>query len=147
MLRKISLKFNHIYKKAKKTGFKKVFPLIYSFILLLGIIFTFLYAFIPSFVTCSSIFGNHFCTPTGLFIALFASIPGYIISGNILYFLGEITWALSFLIIIATSFVFYYIAGLLVDNYQNKKLSPEYISKVIIIVCFVILFILFVSLF
>ncbi len=133
-------------KRFKGVGFRKILPLIYLLLLLLGLVLTIIYAFVHSFVICSSLFGTNFCTPTGIYIALLASIPGYIISGNILYYIGEIPWLISFIVVIITSLVFYYLVGLIIDKYKSKSPSFENISKIIIIIFFCLLFLFFISL-
>jgi predicted PurR-regulated permease PerM len=130
----------------KKLGFKKSLPLIYLLLLFLGVILTFIYAFIPTFVSCSFLFGSYFCTPTGIFIALFASLPGYILSGNLLSFIKDLPWSVSFAVIILTSVVFYYLLGLFLDKFKSKSLNTESMSKIIIFVFFFILLIFFISL-
>lgn len=139
-------KISKLKKIIKKRGYKKVFPVIYFLVLLTGIILTFVYAFIPSFVICSSIFGNQFCTPTGIYIILFVSLPGYIISGNLLAFISDIPWALSFAVVMITSFLFYYLLGLLIDKYRGKAMDAENISKLIIVIFFFILLLFLISL-
>jgi hypothetical protein len=134
------------HKRLKEMGFKKVLPLFYILLLFIGAILTFVYAFIPSFVACSSIFGSYFCTPMGIFIALIVSLPGYIISGNALIFMGDLPWGISFLVVIATSVLFYYFLGLAIDGLRGKPMNAENLSKIFIIVIFSILFIFFVSL-
>lgn len=143
---KFKKRIKYIPKFINRMVFKKAFPTIYFLLLLLGIVLTFIYAFIPSFVTCSSIFGRHFCTPTGIFIALFFSLPGYIISGNIISFIENLPWGISFAIVIATSSVFYYLLGLAIDKFRGKPLNAENISKIFIIISFSILFLFFISL-
>lgn len=143
---KIFLKVKELIKIISKLKFKRSLLLLYFFILFSGLILTFIYAFIPSFVTCSSLFGNNFCTPTGIFIALLASLPGYIISGNILFFTKDLPWGLSFVIVIAASALFYFILGMLIDSIRVKSLNTEKVSKLLITIAFLILFLLFVSL-
>lgn len=139
-------KISTTLKILKKSGFKKILPLIYFIFLLLGLVLTFIYAFVHSLVICSSIFGTEFCTPTGIFLILCASLPGYLISGNMLSFISELPWAVSFAVVILASFVFYYLLGLLIDKLKEKKLDPEYTSKIIIVVVFFILLFLVVGL-
>lgn len=133
-------------KELKKSGFKKIVPLIYLITLVIGIVLTFIYTFIHSFVTCSSLFGTDFCTPTGIFVVLFASLPGYIISGNLLSFIKDIPSSVSFAVVILTSIVFYFLLGLLIDKFRSRKMSAENTSKFIVVVIFSILFFLLVSL-
>ncbi len=133
-------------KKFKKLGFKKLLPLSYFFLLLVGVLLTLVYSFVHSLVFCSSIFGTQFCTPVGIFVVLCASLPGYLISGNILTFIGELPWALSFAIVILTSVIFYYLLGLFIDQLKSRKLNAENVSKVIVLIFFAMLLFLAISL-
>lgn len=139
--------FSEGVNKLKELGLKKTLPLIYVFILFFGIILTIAYAYIHSLVVCSSIFGTEFCTPTGIFIALTASLPGYIIAGNVLLFTKSLHWVLSLAIVIITSLVFYYFFGLLIDKIRLKNIHAEILTKVIVVVFFLLLLFLAVILY
>jgi len=139
--------FSKIKKKINIIGYRKTLPLIYLFILILGAVLTFVYAFVHSLVVCSSVFGTDFCTPTGIFIALIASLPGYVIAGNVLSFVGEVHWFLSFVIVIMTSFTFYYLLGYLIDKIKIRKFYAENLSKIIVIIFFSVLLILAIILY
>ncbi len=124
----------------KKSNFRKVLPLFYFLFLVLGGILTLVYAFIPEFTACSSIFGEKFCTPYGIFLMLVVSLPGYLIAGNILFFIKELHWGVSLIIVAATSALFYYLLGFGLDKLKSKALNAENVSKILIIMFFVILF-------
>lgn len=143
---KCPARYKKLKTRAKKCGFKKLLPIAYFAFLMLGVLLTFLYSFIHSLTTCSSLFGTDFCTPTGIFIALLASLPGYMISGNLLEFIGELPWGLSFAIVMGTSFVFYYLLGMFIDNFRAKKMDSENLSRILIIAFFAILLILLIGL-
>jgi len=130
-----------------KRNFRKVLPLIYFFVLAIGGILTLVYAFVPKFTACSSLFGEEFCTPFGIMLMLAASLPGYIIAGNLLFFIiKDLHWAWSLMIVIVASTLIYYLIGLGLDKVKSRPMNPENISKVSIVVFFVILLLLVVVL-
>lgn len=130
----------------KNKGLKKTLPLIYLFLILLGFVLTIVYAFVPSFVACSSMFGRQFCTPIGIFVALIVSLPGYIIAGNVLSFIEDLHWAVSLAVVFVTSALFYYLLGLFIDNLKGKSLNPENLSKIFVTLFFAILLLLVIAL-
>src|SRR3972149_2461037 len=95
--------------------FKKLLPVLYIICLILGILLTLVYAFVPKFVVCSALFGQQFCTPAGIFLALLVSLPGYLFAGNLLPFIKELPWLASFIVIIVFSGIFYHFIGLFLD--------------------------------
>ena len=123
-------------KKFVKKDFRVLFIQIYAIILLIAFILTLLFAAFPSLIVCSNFFGEEFCTPTGLYLGLLASLPGYVVAGNILSSFNEIPAGLSFIIVIATSGLFYFLLGLLIDKARFKKFKK---SEIIIIAAFVTL--------
>lgn len=125
-----------------KRNLRKVLPLSYSLILVIGGILTLVYAFVPGFVTCTSIFGERFCTPTGIFLMLIVSLPGYLIAGNVLFFIDVLPSALSLLIVALTSFIFYFLLGLSLEKFSSSKLTAEKMSKIFVVGFFVVLVIL-----
>lgn len=141
-----SIKLKNIVKKVKKAPFNKLLPGAYFTLIFFGILLTLAYSFLHSLVICSKIFGTDFCTPTGIFIALIISLPGYLISGNLMAFAGELPWGLSLAVVIGTSIAFYYLLGLFIDNFKAKKMDSENIAKYIIIAFFAILLILVIGL-
>ncbi len=130
-------------KGFRKKTFRKIFPLIYLYILIIGLILTFIYSFVHSLVICSAIFGEKFCTPAGVFIILLASLPGYIIAGNIFSFLSKLPWVVSFPIIILISFIFYFVFGIFIEKVKGKKLNSENLSKIIIVFGFLLFLLLY----
>jgi len=123
-------------KKFFKKDFRILFIQIYLIVLLIAFILALLFAAFPSLIICSSFFGEEFCTPTGLYLGLLASLPGYVVAGNLLSSFNEIPAVLSFIIVIATSGLFYFLLGLLIDKAKNKKFKK---SEIIIIAAFVTL--------
>jgi hypothetical protein len=115
---------------------------IYIIVLLVGFILTLLFAAFPSLIVCNNIFGEEFCTPTGLYLGLLASLPGYVIAGNLLASFNQLPTALSFIIVISTSGIFYFLLGFLIDKARKKKFTKELLiilSSFIILIISVIL--------
>ena len=129
----------NIMSRVKGKPFFKIIPSLYFIGLGVGLVFTLIYAFIPNFVTCSSLFGQKICTPTGIFLALIMSLPGYIIAGNLIAFFPEPPWILSLIIVIAVSAAFYYIVGWLIDKIVKRKLSFKYFVYYLIVIILVFL--------
>ncbi len=133
-------------KKRIPKEFKKLFLLIYFLILVLGVILTLAYAFFHNLTVCSSLFGENFCTPMGLFLILLASLPGYIIAGNILKFLPDLPWVISLMLVIAVSCAFYFLVGSFIDGLRKKKITIPEVNKIIIILSLFLLLLLLMSL-
>ena len=126
--------------------YKKRFLYGYILLLILGVFLTLVYAFVPSFTTCSALFGTMFCTPTGIFIALFASLPGYLLAGNALSFLPDVPWIVSLISVIIVSGIFYYMVGKFLDRQKGKKFTTESFVRSVIILTLVILVLLLLAL-
>ena len=131
----INNKLRNFFKK----DFKFLLPQLYILILIFGLILTLLYAVFPSLAICSSLFGDNFCTPAGIFIGLTASLPGYLIAGNLLSFFNSLPTGVSFLIVLLTSVLVYYFIGKLIDRARKKSISK---TVAIIIASIIILLIL-----
>lgn len=106
---------------------KKLLPIFYISGLILGLVLTLLYTIYPSLVVCSSLFGEDFCTPAGLFLGGILSLPGYLIVGNVLQFLPAQPIALSLIFVLVITAVTYYLLGLLIDKLKMAKRS--WVSK------------------
>ena len=128
-----------IFTKLFPREFKRLLPVVYIYLLILGLILTLVYAFVPEFVICSGIFGQQFCTPAGIFTALFASLPGYLFAGNFLTFISALPWFISFIVIIVVSGIFYYLIGYIIDAQRGQKFTSEKLVKTIIILAFILL--------
>lgn len=126
--------------------FKKLFLFAYIFVLLTSIILTLVYAFVPTFTTCSSLFGEKFCTPTGIFLALFASLPGYLLAGNALSFLPDVPWIISLVAVVIVSGIFYYLLGFVIDKQRGKKFTSDSFVKSVIILSLVVFILLLLTL-
>lgn len=138
-LEKLVLWLRRFFKK----DFRILFPRIYFSVIIFGFILTLLYAAIPSLIICSSFFGEEFCTPAGIYLGLMASLPGYVVAGNLLSSFNELPSVLSFLAVIATSGIFYYFLGVLIDKARKKKFTK---TGLIIISTFVALLIFLILL-
>lgn len=123
-------------KFAGRFGFTRILPLFYFFVLILSLLLTGLYVIFPGLTLCSSIFGETICTPAGVLIALIASLPGYLIVGNILSADSTVPVVLSFTLVIVVSILFYYLAGKLLDKLKKGKLTTEEIIKLLVFISF-----------
>lgn len=121
-------------------------PLLYILVLILGFNIALFAGSSDLLTTCSGFLGEEVCTPTGIFIALVASIPGYIIAGNIFPDQLGLPWILSLIIIVVVSGLFYYLLGFGVDRLRKEKPTTEVVSKATIIGVFTVLIILLLSL-
>src|SRR3989344_7328338 len=126
--------------------FKKLFLYFYIFGIVSGLLLLFLYGFFHSMVFCSSLLGEKVCTPTGIFVIIVLSLPGYLIAGNILAFITELPWVISLLVVVVTSGSFYFLFGVVIDRARGKKLTAKELNKIIIITSFLILLLLLFSL-
>lgn len=131
----LTAKFKSI-KKFFKKDFRVLFPQLYIIGILVGFVLTLLFAVFPQLVMCSQIFGDQLCTPTGIFVGLFVSLPGYLIAGNLFSILPALSVGVSFVIVIITSIAFYYLLGLLLDKIRQKSTSK---SSLFIVASFIVL--------
>src|SRR3989344_6613925 len=129
--KKLSIIFARLKKPFKKDP-RKLLPGIYFIFLFAAFVLTLLFAAFPSLITCSSIFGTEFCVPTGIYLGLFVSLPGYIILGNIFTRISKLPTLLSFLLIIGVSALFYYFCCLFLDSYRKGN-SEKRIKLIIIL--------------
>lgn len=149
MKTKLNSKIKRVVARFKKSSSKelsKIFLIIYLFSLFAGLVLTLSNTFIHSLVTCFSLFGTRFCTPTGIFIILFVNLPGYFVIGNILSFFPKIPWIISFILIAFFSGSFYFLLGILIDKVRKNKFTTGSFTKLLIYSLFVILIIIFISL-
>lgn len=134
-------------RKFFSNDFKKLLPQLYLGIIILGLVLTLLFTIFPSLQVCSSIFGDDFCTPTGLFIGMIASIPGYLIVGNVLGLFQEIPLFISLILVVLVSFVIYFAFGLLLDKAfkGNASKSTKSIVAVFIMLALAAVFLYVLS--
>ena len=119
---------------------------VYVSILVIGAILTFAYAFFHNLTFCSSLFGENFCTPLGIFLVLTVSLPGYLIAGNILKFIPDLPWAVSLIVVVVTSGVFYFLLGTFIDRLKSKKITTAEVNKIIIFASLGLLILFLISL-
>ena len=119
---------------------------LYIFGLGVGIILYLAYAFGPFLVTCSTLSKTDFCTPTGIFIMLAFSFPGYLAVGEIFNNFPRIPWGISFLIVILASAYIYYLVGLLVYKIKVREIKSYIKTPNFIISILIFLIILFFNL-
>jgi len=137
--------FSRIKKRIPKQ-LSRLMLFVYVSVLVIGIILTIAYVFFHDLTVCSSLFGESFCTPLGIFIALTASLPGYIIVGNILKFFPELPWVVSLVIVTVVSGAFYFFLGTFIDRLKTKKITVAEANKIIIVVALFLLFLFLISL-
>src|SRR3989344_1625975 len=94
--------------------FRVFLPSFYGIVLLIGGLLTGLFVYIPSLYRCGVLMGLEFCTPIGTYIVMISSFPGYFIGGNLLKFFPDANLVISALVVVAVSFLFYWIVGVLV---------------------------------
>lgn len=135
--------FKNLLSKIKKF-FKRDLRIVFSRLYLIGLVVSFimvlLFATFPLLAICNDSLGFELCVPTGVFTGLIISIPGYLIAGNILARFENIHWLVSFFSVMATSYVFYYYFGLVIDKF--KKADSKGKVKVIVVSIFVVLLVL-----
>ena len=131
-------------KKFFKKDFRILLPQLYAGGIILGFVLTLLYATFPQLSYCSELFGDQFCTPVGIYLGLFISLPGYLIAGNLLSQLPVLSGSVSFLIVIVTSGICYFLLGLLIDKLKKKSTSK---TSVFVIAVFIILLLILLLLY
>jgi len=113
--------FRNIKKSEGRKDFEKLLPVIYAKTLVLGFALTGLtFTFFPKFVLCLTLFGNT-CDPVGNYFVAIASLPGYLVASILLFYFTNISSQLLIIIIVLVSFVFYFLAGLLIDRLKVRK--------------------------
>ena len=121
ILKKVVSFLASLRSKFSDKEYKKLLPKLYVFGLVLGLILSLLYTIYPSLVYCTSFFGDDFCTPVGLFLAIMLSLPGYLIVGNILPFLPTIPIVVSVISVLVLAGAIYYFIGLFIDKLKKVK--------------------------
>lgn len=139
---------NKYFKKFRlffKKDFRILLPKLYIVGLVIGFILTLLYAAFPQLVICNQLFGKEFCTPVGIYLGLFVSLPGYLIAGNVLPATQSLPSLISFIIVVVTSIFFYFIIGLLIDKYRKPTTSRIYLFILTVFVILLILLLLLLA--
>lgn len=120
-LKEIVIPLVRLKKNIRSGSLKILLPALYIIVLLMSLLISILYIFIPSLQICPVIFAQKVCAPVGIYIALFASLPGYILVGNILNFLVGVSWGISLAIVILVTVGFYFLVGLFLENYKKRN--------------------------
>jgi hypothetical protein len=106
-----------------RVGFGPMFLMVYLFILLIAV-FLLALSFIPFLVVCSHGGFLDICIPIGFVVAMFASFPGYLLSGFLNFSLIPNTF-FNYLAIFITSYVVYFVFGSLIDIFVFKKVREN----------------------
>jgi len=125
---------------------KVVLSLTYIFALVFGLVLSGFYPFVPRLTVCSNLFGEQFCTPTGFFIIMTASLPGYLIAGNILKFFPAVNTLLSSLLVFLVSFYFYRFFGIFIESMRDKERTRIQKIRLLILLFFLLLVFVVISL-
>ena len=135
------------FKKFFKKDFKLLLPQLYVVILVVGVVLLLLFTIFPSLQVCSNIFGDKFCTPAGLFLVMLASIPGYIIVGNLVTALPNVAIPIIFslLLVVVVSLAIYFGLGYLIDLSKGRIKSKAVMWTLIIFAIVLIALILLVT--
>lgn len=127
-------------KKFRVKKYGKFLPLLYISILVLGSAITGLFIYFPTLYKCGVVLGLEMCQPTGTYIMMTASAPGYLIGGNLLKLHPTVTLAGSILVVFVTSLLFYYAIGWVIDKWRKHELEPiKTILVTAIILCLFLL--------
>lgn len=141
ILRKIDF-VKKIAKRIKIKSFKKLLVLLYLIVMFIGLILSGLFIFIPKLYSCGKLMGLDYCTPTGVLTMMGASIPGYLIGGNLIKFLPKITMVESILLVFVVSLIFYYFTGWVIDKARKHELEP--VKTIVISSLIILLFLILV---
>lgn len=130
---------NSTFRVIEWRTWKVLLPTIYIGGLAIGFILTLLFAAFPQLVTCSSLLGEEFCAPTGLFLFVLLSLPGYLIMGNIANFVPQLPMSITLFFTVGLSGFIYFFLGLAIDSVIKKKLTTRLATIYIIIASIIVL--------
>lgn len=133
------LKIKRLKWLIQNLGFKKILLFSYILGLIVGIVLAFLGVFFPFLQTCFTLFGESFCTSTGVFLILLTTLPGYLFIGKLFYGLSQVPWLISFIAVIVFSGFFYFLIGFFIDKIRMNKATTEVVTKYIIYISFIFL--------
>jgi hypothetical protein len=125
---------------------RRVIPFLYLVLILLGVVLSIIGSLSGTLEVCLKMFGNEICAPLGVYIILIASIPGYLIVGNLLPFLSEIQWFYSMILVVIISFIFYFLSGYSIDKFRRAKNFRKK-TEIFVIASFIILLLIFIALY
>lgn len=128
-------KVTDLIQKVKKLGnlirLPWFLPRLYLKILAVGLILVGLnFSYVQNLTYCSNLFEANFCSPIGIYLIAFASIPGYLIVNAILPQIAAENDSLYSLIVFVTSLLVYSLLGYLFSkrkHIQNKSTGFVYL--------------------
>lgn len=123
---------NLFQRGLKNREYKVLMPLTYLACLVVGTIVSLLYFKFPNLVLCLPVLGQPVCAPTGIYIGLLVSLPGYVLASKVFALLPEIHWILSFIVVVALSFGSYFLLGKFIDRYKPNS-SESKVSALVLI--------------
>jgi len=139
---RIELK-NNQEKSGSKQYFRKILPLVYLKVILLGFALTGIQVtFVPKLVACSAIFGQYACDPLGSYVVALSSLPGYLIVGKIMSSWPKLPAYAFFVVLISFSTLCYFFIGFLMDKRNFKNFSQKDLTTFIILAALTILLLL-----
>lgn len=130
-------------KWASKPYFRKILPVVYLKVVLLGFALTGVQVtFIPKLVACSAIFGQYACDPLGSYVVALSSLPGYLIVGKVMSTWPKLPAYAFFVVLISFSTAFYFFIGFLLDKKNFTTFSQKDLATFIILGALTILLLL-----
>lgn len=128
---------------------KFIAPITYVLILVLGLFLMEIAKIIPGFKLqgCVNLGGQDVCTLFGVYIATVVSLPGYILLGGLLRFLGlNFPQFESYIMLLLVNIIVYYLAGSLSIKLISIRKNPDKLVTYVIISLLTILIITFLLL-
>jgi hypothetical protein len=123
------------------TGFRIpwILPRLYIKILIVGLVLVGLnYSYLQNLTYCSDIFGGNFCSPIGIYIIAFTSIPGYLVVNAILPKIAADNDTLYSFIVFVTSLLIYSLLGY---SFAKKKEIRSRTNGIIMLTFLILLFV------
>jgi len=116
-------------------------PRLYIKILILGLVLVGLnYSYIQNLTYCSSLFEENFCSPVGIYLIAFASLPGYLVINALLPNVAANNDSLYSLIVFITSLITYSVLGFVFT--KSKEANSKLTAVSYLVFLFLILVIL-----
>lgn len=133
-------------KKFFKKDLKVQLPVFYVLILIISGFLFLLFQIYPQLTICSKLFGVKFCTPTGAFLALLVSLPGYFVAGDIMGITPKTPLSFSIPVVFLVTLIFYFLLGVAIDFVRKTRPNLENAIKYLVIVIFILLLTLYIFL-
>jgi hypothetical protein len=131
--------------KAQLTKFRfpLLLPRLYLKILVFGLVLVGLnYSYIPDLTYCSGLFGGNFCSPVGIYLIAFASLPGYLVVNAVWPNFAASNDSVYSFIVFGMSLLLYTFFGYLFSKKKNFKLRSVNLIYLVFLILLVILLIL-----